>query len=284
MPASIEPIIGRYVNLDIKGQKHRLYVEEAGHGQPLLCLHTGGSDTRQYRHLMCDERLTSTYRVIAFDLPYHGKSLPPDGWHTHTYQLSVDDYCTFIISVIEALELGKPILFGCSIGGRIILHLAISHPDYFYAFIGAACAAQQTPWYDTEWLQRPDLDCGEVCAGIVSGLMAPQSPEVRRWETLWPYMQSGPGVFKGDIYFYREANNLASEIKRINTDTTPLYLMSGGYDFSCTPDDMKRTADAIAGAKLVSMPSLGHFPMTENPELFLGYLHNILDDLKLQRR
>jgi len=52
MSARFEPIVGRYMHLDLFGKPHRLYVEEAGQGAPLLCLHTAGSDGRQYRALM----------------------------------------------------------------------------------------------------------------------------------------------------------------------------------------------------------------------------------------
>jgi hypothetical protein len=44
MNASREPISGCYLNLNLLGREHRLYVEEAGAGIPLLCLHTAGSD------------------------------------------------------------------------------------------------------------------------------------------------------------------------------------------------------------------------------------------------
>jgi len=69
MTARFEPITGRYMQLDLFGRKHRIYVEEAGQGAPLLCLHTAGSDGRQYRALMNDERVTRRHRVIAFDMP-----------------------------------------------------------------------------------------------------------------------------------------------------------------------------------------------------------------------
>jgi hypothetical protein len=35
---SFEPILGRYLNCELLGRPHRLYVEEAGNGIPLLCL------------------------------------------------------------------------------------------------------------------------------------------------------------------------------------------------------------------------------------------------------
>jgi pimeloyl-ACP methyl ester carboxylesterase len=71
----LEPIVGRYLHYG----KHRLYFEEAGSGIPLVCLHTAGSDGRQYRGVLNDSSITAKYRVIAFDMPWHGKSSPPEG-------------------------------------------------------------------------------------------------------------------------------------------------------------------------------------------------------------
>ena len=71
---TLEPIVGRYLNLSVEGVDCRTYFEEAGQGIPLLCLHTAGADSRQYRHLMTDEAITAHFRVVAFDLPYHGRS------------------------------------------------------------------------------------------------------------------------------------------------------------------------------------------------------------------
>jgi pimeloyl-ACP methyl ester carboxylesterase len=73
MKPNFELIVGRYLSIELAGRPHRLYVEEAGQGTPLLCLHTAGSDTRQYRALMNDPRVTRDYRVIAFDMPWHGR-------------------------------------------------------------------------------------------------------------------------------------------------------------------------------------------------------------------
>ena len=119
MRARFEPIVGRYMHLDLFGRPHRIYVEEAGEGTPLLCLHTAGSDGRQYRALMNDARVTAKHRVIAFDMPWHGKSSPPAGWHDEEYQLTSAQYTAMMLEISAALELDKPILIGCSIGGRI---------------------------------------------------------------------------------------------------------------------------------------------------------------------
>lgn len=277
MNAVLEPIVGRYLSVDIGGKPCRVYFEEAGEGIPLVCLHTAGADSRQYRHMMCDADITSRYRVIAFDMPWHGKSYPPPGWQDEEYRLSTERYVETVMAFCQALALDRPALIGCSIGGRIVLQLAHQHADHFRALIGVEAADFQQPWYDTSWLHRGDVHGGEVCAALVSGLVAPQSPAVHRHETLWQYMQGGPGVFRGDLYFYRVDGDLRGRLDGIRTDRCSLFLLTGEYDFSCTPEDTLRTAASIPGAQVTIMRELGHFPMSENPQQFRGYIMPVLD-------
>src|SRR5712691_5302330 len=246
--ATLEPIVGRYLRLELNRHPHRVYFEEAGQGIPLLCLHTAGADGCQFRHLMVDAEITKHFRILAFDMPWHGKSFPPEGFANEEYRLTTSGYTDMIVAFCRALALDRPVVLGCSIGGRIVLNLAIEHAAMFRALIGLEAADFQEPWYDTQWLNRPDVHGGEVCAALVSGLIAPQSPEAARHETLWMYKQSGPGVFKGDLYFYRVDGDLRGKVAGIDTRVCPLYLLTGEYDFSCTPEDTKRTAAAIGGA------------------------------------
>jgi pimeloyl-ACP methyl ester carboxylesterase len=229
---------------------------------------------------MTDPAVTDHFRVLAFDLPWHGKSTPPAGWQREEYRLTTASYAEAVRTFCAALELDRPAVLGCSIGGRIVLHLAIEHAAEFRALIGLEAADFQAPWYDTEWLHRPDVHGGEVCAALVSGLMAPQSPEPSRWDTLWMYMQGGPGVFKGDLHFYRVDGDLRDRVGRIDTRVCPLYLLTGEYDFSCEPQDTLRTAAAIAGAEATVMEKLGHFPMSENPAQFRRYLLPVLERIR----
>jgi pimeloyl-ACP methyl ester carboxylesterase len=66
-----------YLYLTMKGVEYRVYVEQAGSGIPVMLQHTAGADGRQWRHLLEDAELIKDFRFIAWDLPYHGKSLPP---------------------------------------------------------------------------------------------------------------------------------------------------------------------------------------------------------------
>jgi len=278
-----EPIVGRYLTVSIQGEPCRVYVEEAGTGIPLLCLHTAGADSRQFRHLQCDAAVTAHFRVIAPDMPWHGKSYPPPGSQRREYRLTTELYVATVRAFCAALQLDRPVVMGCSIGGRIVLQLAHAHGSEFRALIGLEAADFQEPWYDTSWLDRPDVHGGEVCAALVSGLVAPHSPERFRDETLWQYKQSGPGVFRGDLYFYRTDGDLRGRLGGIDTSVCPLYLLTGEYDFSCTPEDTLRTARGIDGAEVTVMGEVGHFPMSENPERFRGYILPVLDEIRSGR-
>ncbi len=276
----IEPIIGRYLRMDILGKAHRLYVEEAGHGIPLLCLHTAGSDTRQFRAVLNDPAILENFRVICFDLPFHGKSSPPAGWHTQEYKLSTQDYTDIVLAVCDALALDKPVVMGCSIGGRLVLHLALKHAQRFSALIGLQSGAHVDPYYELEWLHRPDVHGGELASALMSGLIGPSAPEAHRWETLWHYMQGGPGVFKGDLFFYKLDGDMRGQVASIRTDQCPLFLLTGEYDYSSTPDDTRELARLIPGVDATIMTGMGHFPMSEDPDTFLPYLYKVLTQIR----
>jgi pimeloyl-ACP methyl ester carboxylesterase len=271
-----EPIIGRYLSVEIDGVSHRIFIEEAGGGVPLICLHTAGADSRQYRHLLNDAAITTRFRVIAFDLPYHGRSMPPDGWWLKKYRLTTASYLAMIRAVWLALELHRPIIMGCSMGGAIVLKIAAEHQDELTGIIGLESSAYAPGRYN-EFLHHPAIHGGELCASYTYGLNSPFSPEANRRENWWYYSQSGPGVYQGDVYFYSVDWDGRTDLGRIDTNRCKVALLTGEYDYSCTPAMTEAVAAAIPGSLLVIMKGMGHFPMIENYPSFRPYLLEALD-------
>ena len=280
MSVHIEGIVGRYAHIEIDGKPHRLYFEEAGQGIPLLCLHTAGSDARQFRAVLNDPLITQHFRVLAFDMPWHGKSSPPAGWEKEDYKLTTGAYTDQIMTVARALGLERPVVMGCSIGGRIVLDLALKHAAHLRALVGLQSAAYVERYYDSAWLNHAEVHGGQACGAIAYGLMSPLSPDADRWETVWHYMQGGPGVFSGDLFFYQVEGDIRARIGAIDTAVCPLYMLTGEYDYSAAPRDTEAAAARIKGAKVTIMQGLGHFPMSENPDSFLDYLRPVLEEIR----
>ena len=141
-----------------------LYFEEAGQGIPLVCLHTAGADGRQFRHLLNDAEITRHFRVLAFDMPWHGKSLPPVGLAgrgvpAHHARLHRPDPAP---SAARSGSSGRS-CWAARSAARSCWSWRRLHAREFRALIGLESADYQAPWYDdTGWLHRPDVHGGEV--------------------------------------------------------------------------------------------------------------------------
>ena len=274
--SEFEPIVGRYCTVEVDGVAYRIFVEEAGQGVPLLCLHTAGADSRQYRHLLNDAAVTSRFRVIAFDLPFHGRSTPPDQWWLSKFRLTTQSYLATIRAVWLALELERPVVMGCSMGGAIVLKVAAEFQDELTGIVGLESSAYAPGRYN-ELLHHPAIHGGELAASYTYGLNAPGSPEASRRENWWYYSQSGPGVYQGDVHFYSNDWDGREDIKRIDTNRCKVALLTGEYDYSCTPAMSEAVAAAIPGSRLTIMEGVGHFPMIENYPGFRPHLLKALD-------
>jgi pimeloyl-ACP methyl ester carboxylesterase len=277
--ARFEPVSGRYVHIEVQGAKYRVYYEENGRGVPLLCQHTAGAETLQWRHLLNDVDITSRFRVVAADLPFHGKTLPPESieWWTREYRLTRSFFMDFLIALSHALGLDKPVFMGCSIGGDIALDLAAYHPDEFRAVLSLA-GAESTPGFDLIWWDHPRVGWQFQLADPYAAT-SPYSPEQYRREVGWVLGKSAPSVLCGDSYYYSIDHDLVGKLDRIDADRLPVYLLAGEYDFASTPEMSRATAGKIKGAKFVEMDKLGHFSMAENYEGFKPYLVSVLDEI-----
>ena len=274
-----EPIVGRYVEVEHAGETCRIFYEEAGAGLPLLCMHTAGTDSRQWRHILNDAQITKHFRVIAFDLPYHGRSTPPEGWWLKKYKLSTNAYAGIIRAVWRTLELQRPVLMGCSMAGAITLKLAAEYQNELTGIVGLEATAYAPGRYN-DFLHHPAVHGGELCASYTMGLCAPNSPEAGKRENWWYYAQGGPGVYAGDVQYYSLDWDAREDIKRIDTTKCKVSLLTGEYDYSCTPAMTEAVAQAIAGSRMTIMQGMGHFPMEENYPGFRRYLLPELDYMR----
>lgn len=134
----IEEAIGRYIHITVEGHKQRIFYEEGGKGIPLLLLHAAYGYARMWRHRLADPDLISRFRVITSDVPWQGRSLPPQELMQTEYPLTNSVYRRLIRAFCDALGLVKLLVAGCSMGGYILFHVVHHDAGIYHALLAIA--------------------------------------------------------------------------------------------------------------------------------------------------
>lgn len=95
-----------------------LYYEIHGQGKPIVLLHSGGADLRDWQFIV--PKLAQTHQVIAFDGRGAGKSPPI---------LEPADFVEDLKNLLNYLNIERAVLVGHSIGGQIATDFALAYPD-----------------------------------------------------------------------------------------------------------------------------------------------------------
>lgn len=288
-----DAIRGGYLYLTVQEVEYRVYYEESGpeNGIPIILGHTAGSDGRQYRHMLCDPAVSKDFRCLVYDLPYHGKSLPPHGvqWWTREYSMTKSFMIDFPNAFAAALGLERPVYMGSSMGGHLAIDLALHCPEKYRATIAVEGALRSAVEYVDVGMggirrefDNPNVNRASTGAAMMLNI-SPYSPEENVREITWEYSCGGPGIFAGDLnYYYYEHNVSEEEARFIDTSKCMLYLLTGEYDPNTSPAETQRVADLVPGCKFQVMKELGHFPVTEDYTKFRTYLLPILDEIRQQ--
>ena len=98
----------------------KLYSRIEGSGFPLIILHglLGSSDN--WRAI--SKRLSPSYRIYSVDLRNHGQSPHSE---MMTYPVMADDLC----ELLEREKVSECHLVGHSLGGKVAMQFATSHPN-----------------------------------------------------------------------------------------------------------------------------------------------------------
>jgi pimeloyl-ACP methyl ester carboxylesterase len=269
----MEDVTGRYVRVSVPAWGVcDVYYESAGTGTPVILLPTAGSDCGQYHGLMSDSRLTQDFRLITFDLPWHGKSLPPATKRNTGYTLDTTSFTDCIAGFIQALRLDeKPVLVGASMAGAVVIEMAALHPTLVRGVVSSQ-AGPRVANRHTPWLRNPKINQTLHVPEWTYGLMSPQSPKSQRDRVWWGYSLGGFSVYEQDINYYSSSWDI-DRVRHLLDEQSPLaVLMNGIYDYSVPPEATQELQRQVPNSIYREMPELGHFPHAENPKAFAGHL------------
>jgi pimeloyl-ACP methyl ester carboxylesterase len=286
-------ISGRYLCIDA-AREEWVYCEQAGDAfaPVLLMLHTAGADSRQWHGLMGAKSMKGdaqsvpspllSWSMHAFDLPGHGRSPLPVGCANWDWTLTQEDYCRWILSYMDAQKIAKATLLGCSMGSAIGLVLLAKYPHRFEGAVlleAPYCSRGRRSVY----LNHAQVHGARLAAAWVGSLLAPHSEKSARDQATWIYSQGAPSVYDGDLAFYSDDFDAHHHTAQINTKKTPLWLLTGNYDYSASPEETSKIHLEVQGSHFVELKGFGHFPMIENPIGLLPYLDEPLRDILANR-
>jgi pimeloyl-ACP methyl ester carboxylesterase len=112
--------------------KTKIYYEESGTGTPLLLLHGFGRTADDWKPFV--NSFAGSHRVIALDLPGHGRSSLMDSSKDYLHKKAA----TLILSFLDSLKLKEVNVVGFSGGAFITLYLSTLRPGLTKKIVVAA--------------------------------------------------------------------------------------------------------------------------------------------------
>jgi pimeloyl-ACP methyl ester carboxylesterase len=235
------------------------FYESRGKGKPLVLVHgAGGSSTYWFNQL---SELSKGLRVIAVDLPGHGKSDPLKGWPT------VEEYAEHAVAFIKGLKLRKVTLLGHSMGGWIVQLIALEHPKILEKLVIVDSSASFPPRTgNTDSFRRAAaMDANALAASLFSQKTLRKTDASSLLKQVRGDMDpvSALNVLLRDFEL-RGTNDFSGRLKEISVPT----LIVHGADDMIPVSLADYLHENIKGSKLEIIPDAGHMVMMEKPAEF----------------
>ena len=209
----------------------RIAYERAGEGPPLLLLHGGLSDSREWRRQL--EELSDEFTVVAWDAPGCGQSSDPP----ETFRLP--EYAGCLAAFVDALGLERPHLLGLSFGAGLALEFYRYHPTFPRTLILASAYAGWTGSLPADVveqrlqqvLREADLPPDQVVPGYIPGLFTASAPAELIDEMVAIMSEFHPAGVRAMTRAFAEAD-LRDVLPRINVHClTKIFLCRSPFIF-----------------------------------------------------
>ena len=243
------------------------YIDE-GKGRPLVFIH-GLSGNLNWWSLLIPE-FKNKFRVIALDLPGHGKS----GKTFKNYKLH--SLTKYLAEFLELLDLKDPILVGYSMGGALTLQYLIEHPGRIRESIVIAPAGVRQPHHPIQQIvaktslhlpflkkylfpramagsvtKRPE----EILQIIYNSMYMTQDPD-------WKHFHNVVMTTTKDLLSF----SVQDRLHHIKTRLLAIW----GEDDALEPVGLASVLKTkTSNTQIEIIPECGHQPMFESPQILI---------------
>lgn len=217
-----------------------LFYRDTGGGEVLLLLHgfTGSGD--DWKHVFAEP--LSGYRIIAPDLPGHGRSPNP----RHDFRFA--DVARDVFALLDQLGIDRIKAIGMSAGANTLLHMATQQPDRVIAFVHVS----GTPRF-------PDQ------ARAIMKTMTEESRSEAEWTQMRERHRLGDDQIRA---LWRHAREFADDRDDMNFTTESLskitartLIVHGDRDPLYPVEQAVELFRSIPNAQLCVVPNGGHGPI-----------------------
>jgi pimeloyl-ACP methyl ester carboxylesterase len=259
--------------IEVKGQIVHVRDEgPRGDPAPIVLLHGTGSSLHTWEGWAA--ALKPTRRVVTFDLPGYGLTGPFAGQYA-TDDYRGDTYAHFVLDVMDVLRVPRAVVGGNSLGGEVAWRVAALAPQRVERLVLVDASG-----YD---FVPQDLPLGFRIARIPLAMRIGEHllPRAVVAESVRSVYGDPSRVNEAlvDRYFeltLREGNRRALSLRmqqlemgqhvgRLKSLAVPTLVLWGARDRLIPPENARRFAADIRGARLVVFDGLGHVPQEEDP-------------------
>jgi pimeloyl-ACP methyl ester carboxylesterase len=239
---------------------------------PIVCVHGYTSSAEAFNALA--RRLCDRYRVIAADVRGHGESAwsPEDA-----YQYA--DQTGDLAALVDRLELGRFVLVGTSMGGRIAMAYAASHADRLMGLVINDIGPDQEPGQNriTQMVGSrpesfPDLEAAMEYRRQVSPITAARSLDDQRELAHGVLRQHADGswAWKMDPAYIRQRVEKGPPARPNMWPTLaalpcPALLVWGTDSDVLSEAQARRMVETMPHGELAAVSGVGHAPTLVEP-------------------
>jgi pimeloyl-ACP methyl ester carboxylesterase len=225
-----------------------IFYAERGAGPPLVCVHGAGGSHRHWGGLLA--ALAPHARVLAVDLPGHGRSTPAGA-------ISIPAYAEALGAFVDALGLERPLLAGHSMGAAVALELAVARPGRVggLALVGAGARLRVAPTMLSGLAADPPAAIAQLVAW-----MFPEPVAHLREPAAADYL-AAPEILRADMAAC-DGWDIRGRLAGLGL---PALVVCGDADVM-TPPKLAGELQELLGAELVTLSGVGHVPMVQAPD------------------
>ena len=249
------------------------HVPERTSGRPVVLLHGLGSSGEDW--LLQTPVLAGRRRVLAPDLPGHGRSQGLRGWPR------VEDFGAVLSTWLAKVQAAPAHLVGLSLGGALALQLAIGSPERVASLVVVNSLARFRPslgviasgavWLAYALTGRMERVASWVAADLFpdpdqASLRDEAAARLSRNRRL-PYLQAMAAAARFNAW------------SRLGSVACPTLVIAGELDTLFPVDQQREMAKAIPGARMVIVPRSRHATPIDAADRFnqivVGFLEEV---------